>query len=156
MARPVTLFTGQWADLPIEEMARMTAEFGYDGIELACWGDHFEVDKALAEDDYCDKRRKLLDDLGLQCHAISTHLDTTPGALVLHVVGGFHVENFTGIPEQVQHYRPDTRSLVVSMGNVADFRIFDPDEHTGLGDFVILTDKSLDLEYARYCTEGEG
>ncbi|MCP4504687.1 MAG: sugar phosphate isomerase/epimerase, partial [Deltaproteobacteria bacterium] len=39
MARPVTLFTGQWADLPIEKMARMTSEFGYDGIELACWGD---------------------------------------------------------------------------------------------------------------------
>ena len=64
MARPVTLFTGQWADLPIEEMARMTADFGYDGIELACWGDHFEVDKAIAEDDYCDKKRKLLDDAG--------------------------------------------------------------------------------------------
>ena len=74
MARPVTLFTGQWADLPIEEMARMTADFGYDGIELACWGDHFEVDRALAEDDYCDNKRKLLDDAGLQCHAISAHL----------------------------------------------------------------------------------
>ncbi len=74
MARPVTLFTGQWADLPIAEMARMTADFGYDGIELACWGDHFEVDRAIAEDDYCDKKRKLLDDAGLQCHAISAHL----------------------------------------------------------------------------------
>ena len=62
MARPVTLFTGQWADLPIEKMARMTSEFGYDGIELACWGDHFEVDRALAEDGYCDGQRKLLDD----------------------------------------------------------------------------------------------
>ena len=53
MARPVTLFTGQWADLPLEQMARKTKEFGYDGIELACWGDHFEVDKALADDGYC-------------------------------------------------------------------------------------------------------
>jgi len=66
MARPVTLFTGQWADLPIEEMARMTAEFGYDGIELACWGDHFEVDRAIAEKDYCENKRKQLDDAGLQ------------------------------------------------------------------------------------------
>ena len=74
MARPVTLFTGQWADLPIAEMARMTADFGYDGIELACWGDHFEVQRALNEDDYCDNHRKLLDDAGLQCHAISAHL----------------------------------------------------------------------------------
>lgn len=74
MPRPVTLFTGQWADLPIAEMGPMTADFGYDGIELACWGDHFEVDKALAEDDYCKKHREFLDKLGLQCHAISAHL----------------------------------------------------------------------------------
>ena len=57
MARPVTLFTGQWADLPLAEMARKTQEFGYDGIELACWGDHFEVDKALADDNYCEQKR---------------------------------------------------------------------------------------------------
>jgi sugar phosphate isomerase/epimerase len=74
MPRPVTLFTGQWADLPIEKMARKTKEFGYDGIELACWGDHFEVDKALADDGYCRAKRDLLDSLDLQCHAISAHL----------------------------------------------------------------------------------
>jgi len=74
MARPVTLFTGQWADLPIEEMARKTKEFGYDGIELACWGDHFEVDKALADDNYCAKKHELLDSHDLQCHAISAHI----------------------------------------------------------------------------------
>ncbi|MFN3190178.1 MAG: sugar phosphate isomerase/epimerase family protein [Aureliella sp.] len=74
MGRPVTLFTGQWADLPIEQMAKMTSQFGYDGIELACWGDHFEVDKAMSEDDYCSKKRELLEANGLQCHAISAHL----------------------------------------------------------------------------------
>ena len=74
MARPVTLFTGQWADLPSEEMARKTKEFGYDGIELACWGDHFEVDKALADANYCTQKRELLDRYDLQCHAISAHL----------------------------------------------------------------------------------
>jgi len=74
VARPVTLFTGQWADLPIVDMARKTAEFGYDGIELACWGDHFEVGKALQQDDYCDQLRSLLDSHGLSCSAISAHL----------------------------------------------------------------------------------
>ena len=74
MARPITLFTGQWADLPIEEMARKTKEFGYDGIELACWGDHFEVDKAVSDDNYCRQQRELLDRYDLQCHAISAHL----------------------------------------------------------------------------------
>ncbi len=38
MARPVTLFTGQWADLSLEELAAKMAEIGYDGLELACWG----------------------------------------------------------------------------------------------------------------------
>jgi len=88
-------------------------------------------------------------------YAITTFLETNPGALVLHMVGGFHVENFTGIPEQVQFYRPRTRRLVVSMEPVEDFRNFNRDEHTGQGDFVILTDESLDLDYERNCVEKE-
>ena len=74
MARPVTLFTGQWADLPLEELGKKAASWGYDGLELACWGDHFEVDKALADDGYCKAKRALLDKLGLKVFAISTHL----------------------------------------------------------------------------------
>ena len=74
MARPVTLFTGQWADLPIEDMARKAREFGYNGIELACWGDHFEIAKALEDDGYCAAKRELLERYDLQCFAISSHL----------------------------------------------------------------------------------
>ena len=66
MPRPVTLFTGQWADLPLEDMARKASEFGYHGLELACWGDHFEVDKALADDGYCAAQRDLLEQHDLQ------------------------------------------------------------------------------------------
>ncbi len=74
MARPVTLCTGQWADLPVAELARKVSEFGYDGLELACWGDHFEVDKAMCQDDYCAKKRELLEKNNLQVFAISAHL----------------------------------------------------------------------------------
>jgi len=74
MARAVTLFTGQWADLPLAELAKKAAAWGYDGLELACWGDHFEVDKALADDGYCKAKRELLKKHGLQVFAISTHL----------------------------------------------------------------------------------
>jgi sugar phosphate isomerase/epimerase len=74
MGRPVTLFTGQWADLPLEDVARKAAEWGYDGLELACWGDHFEVDRALNEKGYCAARRDLLERYDLQVHAISAHL----------------------------------------------------------------------------------
>lgn len=74
MARPVTLFTGQWADLPLETLAEKAAAFGYDGLELACWGDHFEVDKALESDAYVQSRRDILEKYGLKCWAISNHL----------------------------------------------------------------------------------
>ena len=74
MARLVTLFTGQWADLSIEDLARKAQGFGYGGLELACWGDHFEVDQALADDGYCQAKRELLEKYDLQCHAISCHL----------------------------------------------------------------------------------
>ncbi|HUT46856.1 MAG TPA: sugar phosphate isomerase/epimerase [Sedimentisphaerales bacterium] len=74
MARPVTLFTGQWADLSLEKIAKKAASWGYDGVELACWGDHFDVDKALADDSYCKAKRDLLKKHGLEVFAISTHL----------------------------------------------------------------------------------
>lgn len=87
MARPVTMFTGQWADLPVAELARKCKGFGYDGLELACWGDHFEVGKALQEDDYCAKKRQLLEKNGLQVFAISNHL---VGQAVLDVIDERH------------------------------------------------------------------
>ncbi len=74
MARPITLFTGQWADLPLEELAAKAAGWGFDGLELACWGDHFEVDRALAEPDYVAAKRALLEHHGLGCWALGAHL----------------------------------------------------------------------------------
>jgi sugar phosphate isomerase/epimerase len=74
MARQVTLFTGQWADLSLEALCKKAKDFGYDGLELACWGDHFEVDKALKDKDYCKKKWDVLVAHGLNCHAISSHL----------------------------------------------------------------------------------
>ena len=72
MGRPVTLFTGQWADLDIKTLCKKAKSFGYDGLELACWGDHFEVDKA--DDDYCKAKHELLKENGLQIFSISAHL----------------------------------------------------------------------------------
>ncbi|HVT87333.1 MAG TPA: sugar phosphate isomerase/epimerase [Tepidisphaeraceae bacterium] len=74
MARPVTLFTGQWADLSFEEICKKAKTFGFDGIELATWGDHFEVDKALKDKNYCKGRWDILTSHGLSTFAISAHL----------------------------------------------------------------------------------
>jgi sugar phosphate isomerase/epimerase len=74
MARPVTLFTGQWADLTLDSIAGKAHDFGYDGVELACWGDHFEPSKALKEAGYCKSRWDILGKHEVSCFAISNHL----------------------------------------------------------------------------------
>ncbi|MFI6597708.1 sugar phosphate isomerase/epimerase family protein [Nonomuraea sp. NPDC050536] len=74
MTRPITLFTGQWADLPFEEVCRLASEWGYDGLEIACWGDHFEVDKAVADDSYVERKKETLAKHNLKVWTISNHL----------------------------------------------------------------------------------
>jgi sugar phosphate isomerase/epimerase len=74
MPRPVTLFTGQWADLPFEEVCTLASGWGYDGLEIACWGDHFDVDRAVVDDEYVAGKKAMLDKYGLQVWAISNHL----------------------------------------------------------------------------------
>ncbi len=74
MTRPVTLFTGQWADLPLKELAQKASSWGYDGLELACWGDHMEVDKAASDEKYCRKQLEILEKNNLKVFAISHHL----------------------------------------------------------------------------------
>jgi sugar phosphate isomerase/epimerase len=83
MARPVTLFTGQWADLPLAELAPKAKDFGYDGLELACWGDHLDLQRAAEDPGYCEGQRDLLRRHGLNCWAISAHLQ---GQQVLDVI----------------------------------------------------------------------
>lgn len=74
MARPITLCTAQWADLPLEVLAKKAAEWGYDGLELACWGDHMDVDRAATDLDYCKQQLGILEKNGLKLFAISNHL----------------------------------------------------------------------------------
>jgi sugar phosphate isomerase/epimerase len=87
MARPVTLFTGQWADLTFEELAAKVGEWEFDGLELATWGDHFEVPKALADPSYVKGRREVLERHGLNIWAIGAHLT---GQAVCDVIDGRH------------------------------------------------------------------
>jgi sugar phosphate isomerase/epimerase len=74
MPRPITLFTGQWADLPLETVAKKAAGWGFDGLELACWGDHFDAEEAMSKDSFVRERKAILEKNKLKCWAISTHL----------------------------------------------------------------------------------
>ena len=95
MSRPVTLFTGQWADLPLETLAQKASQWGYDGLELACWGDHFNVERALNEDGYCQERHELLGQYDLKVWTISNHL---VGQAVCDLIDERHKEI---VPEHV-------------------------------------------------------
>ena len=74
MPRSLTLFTGQWADLPIEKLAPMARQMGYEGLELACWGDHFDVDAAASSGAYRQRLWEILTENQLTCFAVSNHL----------------------------------------------------------------------------------
>ena len=74
MARPVTIFTGQFADLPFEEVCKMMSGYGYDGLEIACWGDHMNVRKAATDPAYVAEKKEILKKYNLGCWAIGAHL----------------------------------------------------------------------------------
>src|SRR5512136_812468 len=71
MARPVTLFTGQWADMPLEELAEKAARWGYDGLELLCLGDHMDADRAAVDKEYCRRQLGILEKHHLKLFAIN-------------------------------------------------------------------------------------
>ena len=74
MTRPITLFTGQWADLPFTEVCRLASEWGFDGLEIACWGDHLDVVRAAEDDAYVRDRLDTLERFGLRTWTISCHM----------------------------------------------------------------------------------
>lgn len=71
--RPITLATGQFGDLSLDELCALAQKMGYDGLELATHA-HFDVNRALAEEGYVAGVRNVLDRHQLQCHAVSAHL----------------------------------------------------------------------------------
>ncbi len=72
--RPVTLTTGQWADLPFDELCVLAKQMGYEGLEIACWGNGLNIDRALTDPDYIPWIKENLEKNGLVCRAISTHI----------------------------------------------------------------------------------
>lgn len=72
--RPVTIFTGQWADLPFEEMCKIASEIGYEGLELATWGNHVNPKRAAEEPEYVKELQNTLKKYNLKTWAISAHL----------------------------------------------------------------------------------
>jgi sugar phosphate isomerase/epimerase len=110
MARPVTLFTGQWADLPLTELAQKASDWGYDGLELACWGDHFNPAKGATDPAYCEQQKNILKEYNLSVYSISHHL---AGQLVCDLNNdarsdGFAPSDCAGDPEKKRAWAVET------------------------------------------------
>jgi sugar phosphate isomerase/epimerase len=73
MTRPITIFSGQWADLPFEKFCEKAKSFGYEGIEIACCGDHFDLKRAATDPKYIEERKNILKTYNLKVLAIGTH-----------------------------------------------------------------------------------
>lgn len=73
MTHRLTLFTGQWTDLPLEKVAETASSFGYSGLEIAVGGDHLDVTR-WDDDEYILEKKALLERHGLGVWAISNHL----------------------------------------------------------------------------------
>ena len=74
MARPVTIFSAQFGDLPFEKVCHMMKSFGYEGIEIAAWGEHLDPKRAAKDLKYVAERKAILKKYGLKCWALGSHI----------------------------------------------------------------------------------
>ncbi len=105
MARLVTLFTGQWADLEFEEICKQAQQMGFDGLEIACWGDHMNARKAATDSSYVEDRKAILEKYGLKCYAIGNHLaGQCVGDLYDKRLDNFAPAQYKGKPEEIRKW----------------------------------------------------
>lgn len=105
MGRPVTLFTGQWADMDFEEISKMAGEMGYDGLEIASWGGHLDLEKAAKDPEYVENRNRILKKNGLDVWAIGTHIiGQCIGARYDSRLDNFAPDELSGEPKKIKDW----------------------------------------------------
>ncbi len=108
MSRIVTIFTGQWADLSMEDMCKTASEMGYDGLEIATWG-QIDAHKAATDPAYVQELKDTLAKYNLQCKALGAHL---PGQCVGDLwdprLDGFAPTELAGKPEEIRAWAVET------------------------------------------------
>lgn len=113
MGRLVTLFTGQWADIEFQEMCVLAKKMGYDGLEIATWGNHLNIDKAYSDDKYVEWILETLKKNDLTCKAIGTHIiGQCVGDGPDPRLDGFAPGEFAGQPELIRAWAIDQMKKV--------------------------------------------
>ena len=75
--------------------------------------------------------------------SIASYLKRHPNSRVIHINGNFHTDYSLGIPEHLNYYVSDIRTLIVAMVPSFDYPNFSP-SMKGLGDFIIVTNGKLE------------
>ena len=105
MARPVTLYSAQWGDLPFEKVCELAKSFGYDGIEIAGWGEHMDVKKAATDPKYVEERKAILKKYGLKAWALGAHVaGQCVGDNWEPRVDGLAPSNLAGNPDEIRKW----------------------------------------------------
>lgn len=113
MGRPVTLVSGQWADLSFDQLCAKVGSFGFDGIEIACWGDHLDPRSAADDPSYVEEKKRTLADHNLGCWALSAHLQgQCVGDLYDERLDNFAPEVLRGDPEKIREWAVGELMLV--------------------------------------------
>jgi sugar phosphate isomerase/epimerase len=104
---PITLLTGQWGDIPFEEVCKKASRMGYEGLEIGGGGDHMDVIKAATDKNYVEQKLETLHKYNLKVWALSTHV---AGQLVGDVYDVRH-NNF--VPDKIKGKPDEMRAWAI-------------------------------------------
>ena len=111
--RPVTLCTAQWADLPFEELCATASKMGYEGLEIALWGNSFDLEKAYVDDDYIAFIISTLKKHNLGCYSVASHIyGQCVGDAPDPRLDNFAPPSLAGKPEEIRAWAIQTMKKV--------------------------------------------
>ena len=124
MSRLVTIFTGQWADLPFDQACKTLSEMGYDGVEIACWGDHMNPRKAVEDPEYLNGRKEILKKYHLSCYALGAHLaGQCVGDLYDQRLDNFVPSSLSGQPQKIREWAIDEMMYTVKAAKLMGCKV---------------------------------
>jgi sugar phosphate isomerase/epimerase len=122
--RPITIFTGQWADLSFDEVCKIFSNMGYEGVEIAAWGKHLDSRRAAEDKEYVNEIKATLDKNNLKAWAIGMHLT---GQLVGDVIDkrhkGFAAPDVADNPEAIREWGIQQVKYTIQAANNLNIRI---------------------------------
>lgn len=127
MARPITLFTSQWADLSLDRVCGLAAEMGYDGLELTK-NAHLNAEKIVRDPSYGEEIKHLLSANNLKAWAISAHLDGQCVGDAQRWAYDPRLDNFApkklaGKPEEIQKWAIEQMMITAHAAQAMDIHI---------------------------------